>query len=45
VLVAAMTIVIAGVIYGLSRRRPVTASTVNDLPGPRPVPVAARAAA
>jgi inorganic phosphate transporter, PiT family len=46
VLVAAMLIVAAGGIYGLSRRRPVTAATVNDAPPPqRPVAVAARVAA
>jgi inorganic phosphate transporter, PiT family len=45
VLVAAMLIVVAGVIYGLSRRRPVTAATVNDVPAPRPVAVLAQAAA
>jgi PiT family inorganic phosphate transporter len=45
VAVAAFLIVAAGVIYGLSRRTPVSASTVNDAPGPRPVAVAAPAAA
>jgi PiT family inorganic phosphate transporter len=45
VLVAAVTVAIAGGIYGLSRRKPVTVATVNDLPVPRPVPVAAQAAA
>ena len=44
-LVGAVTIAIAGGIYGLSRRTPVTAATVNDTPAPRPVAVAARAAA
>ena len=46
-LVAALLIVAAAVIYGLSRRKPVTAATVNDAPAPRPVAVAvaARAAA
>jgi PiT family inorganic phosphate transporter len=44
-LVAAVLIVGAGVIYGLSRQRPVTAATVNDGPSPRPVAVPARAAA
>ncbi len=42
VLVAATLIVVAGGIYRRSRRRPVTASTVNDVP---PVAVLARAAA
>jgi hypothetical protein len=36
---------IAAVIYGLSRRKPVTAVTVNQPPAPRPVAVAAPAAA
>jgi PiT family inorganic phosphate transporter len=45
VLVAAVTVAIAGGIYGLSRRKPVTVATVNDLPVPRPVTVAAQAAA
>jgi PiT family inorganic phosphate transporter len=45
VLVAAAMIVLAGLIYGLSRRKPVTAGTVNDAPPPRPVAVAARVAA
>ena len=34
VLVAAITVAIAGGIYGLSRRKPVTAATVNDAAGP-----------
>jgi len=38
-------IAVAGGIYALSRRRPVSAATVNDVPTPRPVPVPARAAA
>ena len=41
VAVAAALIVVAGGIYGLSRRTPVTAATVNDAPPPRP-PVAGR---
>jgi PiT family inorganic phosphate transporter len=45
VLVAAVAIIIAGGIYGLSRRTPVTAATVNDAAGPRPVAVAAPVAA
>jgi PiT family inorganic phosphate transporter len=45
VLVAAAATAIAAVIYGLSRRTPVTAITVNRPPAPRPVAVAARAAA
>jgi inorganic phosphate transporter, PiT family len=44
-LVAATMIVVAGGIYALSRRRPVSAATVNDTPTPRPVAVPARAAA
>jgi inorganic phosphate transporter, PiT family len=44
VLVAVVMVAVAGVIYGLSRRRPVTASTftsptVNDAPIAPPVPV------
>jgi PiT family inorganic phosphate transporter len=42
-LVGVVTIALAGVIYGLSRRRPVTATTVTDTP-PRPVAVADMAA-
>jgi PiT family inorganic phosphate transporter len=45
VLVAAMLIVAAGAIYSLSRRKPATAATVNDTPGPRPVAIAAEVAA
>jgi inorganic phosphate transporter, PiT family len=45
VLVAAVVRAIAAVIYGLSRRKPVTAVTVNHPPAPRPVAVAAPAAA
>jgi hypothetical protein len=39
-------IVLAGLIYGLSRRKPVTAGTVNDAPPPPapPQPVAVAAA-
>ncbi len=45
-LVAATMIAASGVIYSLSRRKPVTAATVNDdAPAPRPAPVAARKAA
>ena len=44
-LVGAVTIAIAGGIYGLSRRKPVTAATVNDTPAPLPVAVAVPAAA
>jgi PiT family inorganic phosphate transporter len=45
VLVVAVLIAAAGGIYALSRRKPVTASTVNDAPAPRPVAVPIRAAA
>jgi PiT family inorganic phosphate transporter len=45
VLVAAVMVAVAGGIYALSRRRPVTASTVTEAPLPRPVPVPAPAAA
>jgi PiT family inorganic phosphate transporter len=45
VLVAAVLVVLAGLIYGLSRRTPVTAGTVNGAPPPRPVAVAARVCA
>jgi inorganic phosphate transporter, PiT family len=46
VLVGALLIVLAGGIYGASRRKPVTASTVNATPPPhQPVTVPARAAA
>jgi PiT family inorganic phosphate transporter len=45
VLVAAVLVVAAGAIYLLSRRNPVTASTVNDAPSLRPVAVPARVAA
>jgi hypothetical protein len=46
VLVGIVLIVLSGGIYGLSRRRPVTASNVNDAPPPqRPVAVALPAAA
>jgi inorganic phosphate transporter, PiT family len=44
-LVAATMIVVAGGIYALSRRRPVSAATVNDTPTPHPVAVPAQAAA
>jgi PiT family inorganic phosphate transporter len=44
VLVGATLIVLSAGIYGLSRRRPVTAATVNELPSPPPV-AAARVAA
>jgi inorganic phosphate transporter, PiT family len=47
--VAALLIVVTGVIYRLSRRRPVTAATVNDIDGdapqPQPLAVPARFAA
>ena len=43
-LVAVVMIVIAGLVHGLSRRRPITADTVDDVPSPRPVTTAARAA-
>jgi hypothetical protein len=36
---------VAAGIHAVSRRNPVTASTVNDLPVPQPVPVLHRAAA
>jgi inorganic phosphate transporter, PiT family len=45
VLVAVVATAVAAVIYGLSRRTPVTAVTVNHPPAPRPVAVVARAAA
>jgi inorganic phosphate transporter, PiT family len=46
VLVAVVLVVLAGVIYRISRRRPVTAATVNDAQPARPVaPVPAHAAA
>ena len=45
VLVAIAMITVSGAIYGLSRRRPVTAATVNELPPQPPVAVAARLAA
>jgi inorganic phosphate transporter, PiT family len=45
VLVGALLVAAAGGIYGLSRRKPVTAETVNDKPTPRPVAVPASAAA
>jgi PiT family inorganic phosphate transporter len=45
VLVAAVLVVLAGLIYGLYRRTPVTAGTVNGAPPPRPVAVAARVCA
>jgi PiT family inorganic phosphate transporter len=45
VLVAAGTIAIAGGIYRLSRRSPVTVATVNELPVPRPVTAAVQTAA
>src|SRR3954454_2261512 len=41
-LVAAVLVITAGLIHGLSRRRPVTAATVNDAPPARPL-AAARA--
>jgi PiT family inorganic phosphate transporter len=44
-LVGAALIILSGVIYGLSRRRPVTAATVNELPPQQPVAVAPRLAA
>ena len=37
-LVAAVLIAVAGIIYSLSRRTPVTAATVNDAAPPLPVP-------
>ena len=43
VLVAAVLVVVTAVIYGLSRRHPVTAATVNDVPQ-RPVAVDDRVA-
>jgi len=45
VLVAVVMIVVAGLIYSLARREPVTAATVNGAPPPQPVAVAARVAA
>ena len=45
VLIGAIAIAVAGGIYGLSRRKPVTAATVNDLPTPRPITVVAAQAA
>jgi inorganic phosphate transporter, PiT family len=45
VLVGAALVVAAGGIYALSRRAPVTAATVNDVPAPGPVAVPAPAPA
>ena len=45
VLVAAVLVAASVGIYALSRRKPVTAANVNELPSPRPVAVPARAAA
>jgi PiT family inorganic phosphate transporter len=46
VLVGALLVVAGGTIFGLSRRKPVSAATVNiDAQAPRPVAVPARAAA
>ena len=46
VLVAAVLAVLAAVIYRISRRKPVTATTVNeDQPAPREVATPARVAA
>jgi inorganic phosphate transporter, PiT family len=45
VLVAAVLVAAGGAIYALSRRRPVTAATVNDAPAPAPVAVPVPAAA
>jgi PiT family inorganic phosphate transporter len=45
VLVGTVTIAIAGGIYRLSRRKPVTVATVNELPVPPPVTVGVQAAA
>ncbi|MDT0354066.1 hypothetical protein [Pseudonocardia charpentierae] len=45
VLVGAVLVVASTGVYALSRRTPITASNVNELPVPRPVAVAAHAAA
>jgi PiT family inorganic phosphate transporter len=45
VAVAVTMIVGSAIIYGVSRRRPVSAATVNELPRPRPAAVATRVAA
>jgi len=45
VLVLAVLVAGAGAIYAASRRSPVTAATVNDLPAPQPVVLPAPAAA
>jgi PiT family inorganic phosphate transporter len=45
VVVGVALVVVAGVIYALSRRAPVTAATVNDVAAPVPVAVPAPAAA
>jgi PiT family inorganic phosphate transporter len=39
--VAIVALAIAAGIYAASRRRPVTADNVNDVPAPAPVPVPA----
>ena len=41
IIVALVLIGLAGGIYALSRRRPVTADNVNDVPAPQPVGAAA----
>jgi inorganic phosphate transporter, PiT family len=41
VIVAIVLIGLAGGIYAISRRKPVTADNVNDVPAPKPVPAAA----
>jgi PiT family inorganic phosphate transporter len=45
VVVVGLLVAAAGAIYAASRRMPVTAATVNDAPAPRPVVLAAPAAA
>ncbi len=41
VIVAVVLVGMAGGIYAASRRRPVTAENVNDVPAPQPIPAAA----
>jgi PiT family inorganic phosphate transporter len=41
VIVAVVLIGLAGGIYAISRRKPVTADNVNDVPAPKPVAAAA----
>ena len=41
IIVALVLVGLAGGIYAASRRRPITADNVNDVPAPKPVAVAA----